>query len=83
MKHTDHEPGGGLDTPAETPARKMPRGVDPLSPTHRRRLLRALNTAAQSGDVAAQAALIELSMSAARHAKIADAFDRLRHGGQD
>ena len=83
MEHPDHEPRRGPDAPAETPARKMPRGVDPLSITHRRRLLRALNTAAQSGDVAAQAALIELSMSAARDAKIADALDRLRHGGQD
>jgi hypothetical protein len=83
MKHPDREPVAGPDAPAETPARKMPRGVDPLSITHRRRLLRALNTAAQSGDVAAQAALIELSMSAARDAKIADALDRLRHGGQD
>lgn len=88
MTHPDHEPDEGLDTSAEaparkTPARKTPRGVDPLSTTHRRRLLRALNTAAQSGDVAAQAALIELSMGAERDAEISETLRCLRAGGED
>ncbi len=76
MKHETREPDAG-PTAAEAPARK-PRGVDPLSATHRRRLLRALNTAAQNGDVASQQALIELSMTAARDAQIAATLARLK-----
>ena len=68
----------GANAPVETPTRKTPRGVDPLSATHRRRLLRALNTAAQSGDIAAQQALIELSLAAARDAQIAATLARLK-----
>ncbi len=74
----DEIDGDRADAPAETPTRKTPRGVDPLSPTHRRRLLRALNTAAQNGDVASQQALIELSMTAARDAQIAATLARLK-----
>ena len=79
----DEIDGDRADAPAETPTRRTPRGVDPLSPTHRRRMLRALNTAAQNGDVAAQAALIKLSMSAARDAEIADTLRRLKAEGED
>ncbi len=46
-------------------------------------MLRALNAAAQNGDVAAQAALIKLSMSAARDAEIADTLRRLKAEGED
>ena len=78
MPNETSGPDDGPDTPAaEAPARK-PRGVDPLSATHRRRLLRALNTAAQNGDVAAQQALIELSLAAARDEQIAAALQRLK-----
>ena len=84
MSLPDHEPEDGPDAPAETPTRKVPpRGPDPLSPTHRRRMLRALSAAAQNGDVAAQAALIKLSMSAARDAEIADTLRRLKAEGED
>ena len=79
----DEIDGDRADAPAETPTRRTPRGVDPLSPTHRRRMLRALNAAAQNGDVAAQAALVELSMSAARDAEIADTLRRLKAEGED
>jgi pyruvate/2-oxoglutarate dehydrogenase complex dihydrolipoamide acyltransferase (E2) component len=70
-----NEPGAdGADAPAETPTRTPPRGVAPLSAANRRRLLAALNRAAQAGDVGAQAALVELSMSSERDARIAAAL---------
>lgn len=56
------------------------RGVDPLSASHRRRMLRALNAAAANGDVTAQAALVELSLVTERDADIADTLRRLRFG---
>ncbi len=68
----------GANAPVETPTRKTPRGADPLSATHRRRLLRALNTAAQNGDVAAQAALVELGLAAERAAQIAAMLAQLK-----
>ncbi len=75
-----HEPTDD-GAPADTPPRKVPpRGPDPLSVAHRRRMLAALNRAAQAGDVSAQAALVELSLSAERDAKIADALARLKSG---
>ncbi len=74
----DHEP----DAPAaETPARK-PRGPDPLSIAHRRRMLAALNRTAADGDVAAQAALVELSLAAARDAQIGSMLERLKADGR-
>jgi len=86
LSHPDHEPGDGPDAAAETPARKLPpRGVDPLSLAHRRRVLKALAKTAEGTDalaIQAQAALIELSMSAERDAKIAEALEQLR-GGDD
>ena len=78
----EHEPDAGPTAPAETPTRKTPRGVAPLSPTNRRRLLRALNKAAEAGDVSAQQALIELSLAAERDAEIADTLRRLRAEGE-
>jgi hypothetical protein len=77
MDLTDHQPDDGPTAPADTPTRKTPRGVDPLSAAHRRRLLRALNTAAQNGDVAAQQALVELSLAAERDTQIAAALEQL------
>jgi hypothetical protein len=79
-----HEHGSG-DEPAipdtEKPARKV-RGVGVLSLSHRRRLLAALDAAAQSGDIAAQQALVELSLAAARDAQIAATLHRLKSEGE-
>ncbi len=79
MKHIN-EHGSG-DEPAirdtETPTRKV-RGVGVLSLSHRRRLLAALDAAAQSGDIAAQQALVELSLAATRDAQIAATLQRLK-----
>jgi hypothetical protein len=62
---------------AETPKRRA-RGVDPLSVTHRRRLLRALSAAAANGDVGAQSALVELGLIAENTARVAEALARLQ-----
>jgi hypothetical protein len=67
----------GSEAPAEAPPRKAPRGHDPLSTAHRRRLLKALDRAAAAGDVSAQQALVELSSSAQRDKAIAGALARL------
>ena len=84
MTPHDHEPEDGPDAPAETPTRKVPpRGPDPLSAAHRRRMLRALNAAARNGDVAAQAALIELSLASEREAAISASLARLQAGDGD
>jgi hypothetical protein len=73
---------GGADDATETPARKPPR-PDPLSITSRRRLLTVLMTAAESGDVNAAAALVELGLSAERDAQIAAVLRRLKPEGED
>ncbi len=78
MTHETSGPDAGPTAPAaEAPARK-PRGPDPLSAAHRRRMLAALNRAAADGDIAAQAALVELSLAAARDAEIAATLERLK-----
>jgi hypothetical protein len=71
----------GADAPAETPARRT-RGVDPLSGAHRKRILAALNRAAVAGDVAAQQALIELSMAAERDKAIAATLEQAKGEGE-
>ncbi len=56
MPHFPEEPDVGPDAPAETPKRKA-RGVDPLSASHRRRMLKALTAAALArlrGDAGAE-----------------------------
>ena len=83
MDGTENRADDGAEPAAEMPTRRTPRGVDPLSPTHRRRMLRALNAAAQNGDIAAQQALVELSLAAARDAEIADTLRRLKAEGED
>jgi hypothetical protein len=75
------EPDTGPDTPAETSKRRT-RGVDPLSTSHRRRLLAALNRAAENGDVAAQQALVELSISAELDKAIAAAIEQAKGEGE-
>ena len=72
----------GADAPAETPTRTPPRGIAPLSVANRKRLLAALNKAAQAGDVSAQQALIELSFAAQRDEQIAVALKRLQGEGE-
>ncbi|MBD0276105.1 MAG: hypothetical protein ICV73_29785, partial [Acetobacteraceae bacterium] len=42
MAHPDHEPVAGHDAPAEAQRKTPPRGPDPLSIAHRRRVLKAL-----------------------------------------
>jgi len=82
MTHDPSEPDVGPTAPAaEAPARR-PRGPDPLSAAHRRRMLAALNRAAADGDIGAQQALIELSLAAERDAEIADTLRRLRAEGE-
>ena len=73
----------GAEPAAEPPPKTPPRGPDQLSAAHRRRMLAALNRAAQAGDVSAQAALVELSLASERDAKIADALARLKNGGAE
>jgi hypothetical protein len=81
MKHETSGPDAGPTAPAAgAPARK-PRGPDPLSIAHRRRMLAALNRATGDGDVSAQAALIELSLAAARDAQIAAVLAQLKADG--
>ena len=74
--HTDHDPDG-----PDTPEQPRRRGVDPLSAASRLRLLAVLLRAAENGDVSAQRALVELSLSAARDEELADVLRRLRAGG--
>ena len=82
MDILEHRPDDGPDTPAaEAPARR-PRGPDPLSIAHRRRMLAALNRAAADGDIAAQQALVELSLAAARDAQIAAVLEQLKADGR-
>jgi hypothetical protein len=81
MSHFLEEPDTGPDTPAETSKRRT-RGVDPLSTSHRRRLLAALNRAAENGDVAAQQALVELSISAELDKAIAAAIEQAKGEGE-
>ena len=79
MSLTPHDrAAAGADAPAETPTRTPPRGVAPLSVANRKRLLAALSAAAQKGDIAAQAALVELSFAAERDERIAEALRRLQ-----
>jgi len=82
MDPAPDQPDHGQDTPAAPPARKVPpRGVDPLSAAHRRRVLKALMATAKGegpNAVQAQRALVELSLAAERDAEIADALRRLR-----
>ncbi len=79
MSLPDHEPEDGPEAPAETPTRKVPpRGPDPLSLAHRKRVLRALVKASE-GDgptaIQAQQALVELSLAAERDTQIAAALE--------
>ncbi len=77
MDEQNPSDGRGVAATTETPKRRA-RGVDPLSATHRRRLLRALGAAAANGDVAAQSALVELSLVAESNEKVAAALARLQ-----
>ncbi len=72
----------GADAPAEAPKRKTTRGIDPLSGAHRKRILAAMNRAAAAGDVAAQQALVELSMAAEREKAIAAALEWAKGEGE-
>ena len=75
MTPPDHGPEDGPDaTATETPARK-PRGVDPLSRTHRRRVLKALAAAAAAGDHQAARALLEVGAAIDRLKAEAEAED--------
>ena len=75
-RHTAPDPAA-----PDAPEQPRRRGVDPLSAASRRRLLAALLRAAENGDVSAQRALVELSLSAARDEELADVLRRLRAGG--
>ena len=81
MTPRDHGPDAGPDatatataTATKTPARK-PRGVDPLSHTHRRRVLKALADAAAAGISTSAAQRYE---ELARHENIAEMAPLLR-----
>ena len=83
MSLTPHDPANepGADAHVETPTRAPPRGIASLSVANRKRLLAALSKAAQSGGIAAQQALIELSFAAQRDEQIAAALKRLQGEG--
>jgi hypothetical protein len=62
----------------ESAAKTRDRRLHPLSRQNRRRLLRALQAAAEAGDVSASAALVGLSLAAERDLEVADLLRRLR-----
>jgi hypothetical protein len=69
------DPNAGDEPAAKTRDRRL----RPLSRQNRRRLLRALQAAAEAGDVSASAALVGLfSLAAERDLEVADLLRRLR-----